>query len=119
MVNTGFTRTRGVVAGLLSSTPRDASSTIGWSLFLSGDHFILDPKRAKRARGLSICSSGSKWLVTVVCKKEVTVIECAIIGGLQKCTKFIRTDNDQYVQVCGRLACFSIQLLGDRLPNCV
>ena len=31
-------------------------------------------------------------MVTVVCEKEVTVIECAI-GGLQKCAKFIRIGN--------------------------
>ena len=49
----------------------------------------------KRARGLSIYSqvlsgycSVSVRVVTVVCEKEVTVMECAI-GGLWKCPKFI------------------------------
>ena len=27
--------------------------------------------------------------------------------------------DDQNVQVCGCLACFSLQLLGDHLPNCI
>ena len=69
------------------------------------------PKRAKRARGLSIysqvlsgyccvnekevtvvCVGEVTVMVTVVCQRVVTVIECAI-GGLRKCPKFIGSGN--------------------------
>ena len=51
--------------------------------------FYQPPKRAKRAGGFLISNQGFQ-VVTVVCEKEVTVIECAI-GGLQKSGKFTCT----------------------------
>ena len=49
---------------------------------------LLAPKASEASWGLSIFVQGFQ-VVTVVCGKEVTVIECAI-GGLPKCPKFIR-----------------------------
>ena len=56
---------------------------------------LLAPKASEASWGLSIFVRGSKWLLlsvcvsgySIVCGKEVTVLECAI-GGLQKCPKF-------------------------------